>query len=159
MSVTVGTVRHLHLILEHRGTPRSVPEVTAIVDRGLEGDIHSRKPRGRRQVLLVDASVLAAVGLRPGDLREQITVDFPALDSIPVGTTLRIGQATVEVTGPCEPCTHIGTLAGVGDPAVLQAALEGRRGQLVRVVAIEGDGRIQVGDPVATVDARDATRP
>ncbi len=158
MSVTVGTVTHLHVIPQHRGAPRSMREVRAVVDQGLEGDIHSHKPRGRRQVLLVNAAVLAAVGLRPGDLREQITVDCPTLDALPVGTLLRVGEVTFEVAGACEPCTHIGTLAGIADPAALQAALEGRRGQLARVVAIEGNGNIRVGDPVATVDARDVAR-
>ncbi len=156
--MSVGTVTHLHVIPQHRGTPRSMREVRAVVDHGLEGDIHSHKPRGRRQVLLVNAAVLTAVGLQPGDLREQITVDCPTLDALPVGTFLHIGEVTFELAGACEPCTHIGTIAGIADPAALQAALEGRRGQLARVVAIEGNGTIRVGDPVATVDARDVAR-
>ncbi len=158
MSVTVGTVTHLHLIPQHRGAPRPMQEVKALVDQGLEGDVHSRKPRGRRQVLIVDSAVFAAVGLPPGTLREQITVDFPDLDALPVGTLLRIGQAIFEVTGPCEPCTHVGTLAGVADPAALEAALGGHRGQLARVVAIVENGSIRVGDSVAAVDARDVAR-
>jgi len=132
-------------------------EVTAIVDAGIDGDIHSHKAKGRRQVLLVDLGVLQAAGLTPGALREQITVNFPELDLLPVGTPLRVGQVTLEVTGPCEPCTHIGKLAGVADPAAFQASLDGRRGILARVIGIEGDGKIRVGDAVAVADARDAT--
>jgi len=133
-------------------------EVKAVVDSGLEGDIHSHKPRGRRQVLLVNGGVLAALDLRPGDLREQITVDCPTLDALPVGTMLRIGEATFELVGACAPCSHVGTLVGVPDPVALEAVLEGRRGQLARVVAIEGNGTIRVGDSVATVDGRDVAR-
>ncbi len=158
MSVDVGTVTHLQVIPQHRGSPRPLQAVRAVVDQGLEGDVHSYKPKGHRQVLIVNGEGLAALGLRPGDLREQITVHFPGLDSMPAGTLLRIGQGTFELIGACDPCTHIGTLMGVADPKALEATLEGRRGQLARVVAIEGDGMIRIGDPVVPVDARDAAR-
>ncbi len=154
MSISAGTVTNLHITPGHRSAPRPLQEVRALVDYGLEGDVHGQKPKGRRQVLIVNADALAALGVRPGDLREQITVRFPALDSLPAGTLLRIGQATFEVIGPCHPCTHIGQLIGVADPKALEAALEGRRGQLARVVATEGNGVIRVGDPVVPVDAR-----
>ncbi len=155
MPITSGTVTHLHVIPQHRATPRPLQAVRAFVDRGLEGDVHGAKPKGRRQVLIVNEDVLAVLGLRPGDLREQITVNFPALDAVRVGTLLRIGQATFEVTASCDPCTHIGTLVGVADPEALEAALAGRRGQLARVVAVDGDGIIRVGDAIVPADARD----
>ncbi len=84
-------------------------------------------------------------------------MNFPELDRLPLGTSLRVGQVTLEVTGPCEPCTHIGKLAGVADPVAFQATLDGRRGILARIIGIEGDGKIRVGDAVAILDARDAT--
>lgn len=158
MPVGRGTVTYLHVIPQHGRAPLMQTEVTAVVDAGISGDVHAQKARGRRQVLLLDQGILAAVGLPPGALREQITVDFPELEHLAVGTVLHIGQATLEITGPCDPCTHIGKLAGVGDSATFQAALAGRRGVLARVVGIEGDGRIRIGDVIAAVDARDAAR-
>lgn len=156
MSVGVGTVRYLHLTSGHGSVPRTMSEVTAVVDVGIAGDVHAKKAR-RRQVLLVDMAVLASVGLEPGALREQITVDFPELNRLSVGAQLRIGQVSLEVTGPCDPCAHIGTLAGATDPGALQTALAGRRGVLARVTAIAGNGTIRVGDSIAAIDARNAT--
>jgi len=145
-----GTVVSLQLVSRHGERPRPVEEARALLDHGLEGDIHGKaKPGSRRQVLITDRVTLDALGLRPGDLRDQITVELEALESLPAGARLRIGEATVELSGPCEPCTHIGALNGVPDPAAFQQSLRGRRGQLARVVAVDGEGRIRLGDPVA----------
>ncbi len=130
-------------------------QAMAVVDHGLVGDVHGKKKAGsRRQVLIVDRATLDTLGLRPGDLREQITVEFPALETLPEGTRLRIGQVTCELSGPCEPCTHIGTLLGVPDAAAFQQDLQGRRGQLAKIVAVDGAGIIRVGDPVVSAGAR-----
>lgn len=145
-----GTVVALHLVRSHGQRPQSVPQATATVGRGLNGDLHgkTRTPGSRRQVLIVDRADLLRLGLQPGDLREQITVDLPDLNALPAGTLLRIGAVTCELTGLCEPCTHIGGLVGVDDPRAFQDTLIGRRGQLARVTAVEGNGTIRVGDPV-----------
>jgi len=147
-----GTVLSLHLQPAHGARPRPVPEVRALVGRGLDGDLHGKStPDSRRQVLIVDRATLAAMGLRPGDLREQITVAFAPLEALPAGTLLRAGEVTLELSGPCGPCAHIGELNGVADPGAFQQALAGRRGQLARVRAVDGDGRIRVGDAVAVL--------
>jgi MOSC domain-containing protein YiiM len=145
-----GAVVGLHLVRAHGERPQFVSQATATVGRGLDGDLHgkTRKPGSGRQALIVDRADLARVGLQPGDLREQITVDLPDLNALPIGTLLRIGLVTFELTGPCEPCTHIGGLIGIDDPQTFQETLIGRRGQLARVTATEGDGTIRVGDPV-----------
>lgn len=149
-----GRVVGLHILPEHRQRPQPVTEVRALVGRGLEGDVHGKKrPDSNRQVLIIEQSMLAAMGLRPGDLREQITVEFPGLDRLAAGTRLRVGQATCELTGPCEPCTHIGGLLGIPDPRAFQQVLDGKRGQLARVVAVDGEGVIRVGDPVVPAAA------
>ncbi len=147
--LVAGRVVSLQVVREHGRPVDAVFQVRAVVGSGLDGDVHGKARAGtRRQVLLADASVLRELGLRPGDLREQITVDLPGLDALPAGTRLRIGQAVVELTGPCEPCTHIGTLLGVPDPRQFQQRLAGRRGQLAMVVAADGEGLIRVDDPV-----------
>lgn len=147
-----GSVLNLHVMTRHGEPPRPVDEVRALVGHGLEGDLHGKsKPDSRRQVLVVDRTTLAALGLRPGALREQITVDFQALETLAPGTQLRIGEVTLELSGPCEPCTHIGALNGVADPVQFQQTLVGRRGQLARVTAVESEGRIRVGDPVTVI--------
>lgn len=153
-----GRVIGLHLLVEHRQRPEPVRRAKALVDFGLEGDVHGKKQAGsRRQVLMVDRSTLEALSLQPGDLREQITVEFPALDTLPAGTVLRVGEATCEITGPCEPCTHIGQLLGVPDAVAFQQNLQSRRGQLARITAVDGDGFIRIGDAVTVLRSSDLT--
>ena len=127
-----------------------VSEARALVDLGLEGDSHSlRGPGRRRQVLLLDAATLESFALRPGDLREQITLSgLPEITVTPPGTRLRIGDATFEAAGDCEPCLHIGALLGVEEPELFRQALQKRRGLLCRVVEVRGEGWVRVGDPI-----------
>ena len=145
-----GRVIGIYVLNAHGERPQPRTEVRALVGSGLEGDLHGkgRAAGTGRQVLVMDRQTLEASGLNPGDLREQITVDFAALETLPVGTHVRVGDATLEVTGPCEPCTHIGKLNGRPDAVEFKKTLEGRRGQLAKVIAVEGDGFIRLGDPV-----------
>jgi MOSC domain-containing protein YiiM len=140
-----ATVVSLQLHERHGVHPRPVESATPIVGGGLAGDSHARKKR--RAVVIVDRAALDANGLAFGDLREQITIaGLPEVSTLPPGTTLRIGAATLRVTGECEPCAHIGELNGRSDPAAFQALLAHRRGASCTVVAAEG--AIRVGDPV-----------
>jgi MOSC domain-containing protein YiiM len=140
-----GRVISLHIRTEKHGTPIPVAEAIGRVGGGIEGDVHAH--RETRAVLVVDRSALDALGLKPGDLREEITTDgLPDVTNLPVDTELRIGAATLRVNGPCEPCTHIGELLGVPDPEAFRQSLLGRRGALCTVVTVTAP--IHVGDPV-----------
>lgn len=122
------------------GSLRAVEEVRGRIGGGLDGDSHARK-RGRA-VLVVDRTTLDALGLEPGDLREQITVHgLPHVTGLPRGARLRVGALTLEVNGPCEPCTHIGEMLEVEDREAFREMLTGRRGALCTVVAAEGPAR------------------
>jgi MOSC domain-containing protein YiiM len=153
-----GRVASIQLIKAHGEPPRPVPQTVALPGRGLEGDLHGKtKEDGKRQVLLMDTESLDALGLRPGDLRDQITLDLPGLQQLPPGTRLQVGQAELELTGPCEPCTHIGMLVGKDDREAFRRSLVGRRGVLARVVAVTGAGRIRVGDLAELVGSASVT--
>ncbi len=119
--------------------PMGAPgEAAARADFGLEGDRHARRG-SPRQVLLVDAAVLAAEGLSPGDLRENLTVEGFPVDGLAPGTRLRCGAAVVlRVTGPCEPCSFI-----EGIRPGLRERLRGRRGTLA---VVEEGGALRAGD-------------
>jgi len=147
--MTTGEVLHLFLLEKRGARPRPVRQATAMLEQGLAGDLHSAGKAGRsRQVLLVEAGDLAHMGLTPGDLREQITVRMPGLMALPAGARLMVGEATLEVAGPCEPCAHIGDLLGRPDREAFRLELVGRRGVLARVVEVRGAGAVRVGDPV-----------
>ncbi|HEY8731669.1 MAG TPA: MOSC domain-containing protein [Candidatus Limnocylindria bacterium] len=138
---------------EGSGEPmRAVPEAAVRVGGGLEGDSHVH--RSKRAVTIVDRSTHEAVGVRPGDLREQLTVDgLPSLGSLAEGTLLRIGAITLRVNGPCDPCTHIGEMNGA-DPTEFRTMLEGRRGLVCNVVG--ADGPVRVGDQVTVLETADS---
>ena len=130
---------------EGHGKPmRPVAQADARVGGGIEGDTHAN--RSKRAVTIVDRSTHDAVGVQPGDLREQITVEgLPSLGSLSEGTMLQIGAITLRVNGPCDPCTHIGEMNGA-DPQEFQTQLEGRRGLVCNVVSAVGP--VRVGDDV-----------
>ena len=50
---------------------------------------------------------MAECGLKPGDLRENIIVDFDRLYDLPSGAVIKIGEALLRLTFHCEPCKKI----------------------------------------------------
>lgn len=154
---TRGVVLSIHLLKAHKQPPVRVEEARAIVGHGLEGDVHGKgRPDASRQVLIADRRTLEAFGLAHGALKEQLTVDFLGLDDLSRATWLRIGEATLELTGPCEPCEVIGKYNAAPDPFALRDALRGRRGMLSKVIATTGEGLIRRGDEVTVIEAAPA---
>lgn len=133
----------LHLHERHGEHPRAVHEVVGRVGGGIEGDSHAH--RAKRAVVIVDRSVEEELGLEPGDLREQITIEgLPGVTTLAPGTELRVGSITLRVNGEAAPCTHIGEMLGVDDVLAFQASLTGRRGAECTVIA--ADGPVRIGD-------------
>ena len=126
-----------------RASGRSEPRerVKAIAGHGLEGCAHANPPR--REVLLVSRQHLDAVGVEPGAIRENVTVEGADVQAWPVGQQVRVGGALLEITMVCEPCHRMDELR-----SGLRAQLEDRRGMLAHVV--EG-GEIALGDAVELV--------
>lgn len=135
-------------IYEREGVAaRSVDEARADPRGGFEGDWHGA--RDNRQILVVDKAVLDDMGLLPGALREQVTVEgFEGLDSLSAGTILEIGSARFEVTKECAPCLTIGGYNEVDDPGAFREALEGRRGIFLKFTEDSPADSIAVGNEV-----------
>ncbi|HEX6490118.1 MAG TPA: MOSC domain-containing protein [Gaiellaceae bacterium] len=110
----------------------------ALVGHGLEGCAHANPPR--REVLFVSKQHLDAVGVEPGAIRENITVEGDDVERWPVGQRVRAGGAEFEITMVCDPCHRMDELR-----EGLRAELQGRRGMLARVVE---SGEIVVGDEI-----------
>ena len=119
-----------------RSDPRD--HVHAIESHGLEGCAHAGHPR--REVLLASMEHLDAVGVGPGAVRENVTVEGADVQQWSVGQRVRVGDALLEITMVCDPCYRMDELR----PG-LRAELDGRRGMLAHVV--EG-GEIALGDAV-----------
>ncbi|HEY3217239.1 MAG TPA: MOSC domain-containing protein [Candidatus Eisenbacteria bacterium] len=133
------TIVALHLSKASRVPLEPVDRAIALEGHGLLGDRHA-KANSRRSVLLVEQEVLDELGLAPGAVREQVTVRGLDLNRLVFGSRLRVGEAILEVAGPCAPCERMNEL-GPG----LKDTLQGRRGRFVRVVR---GGTLSVGDPI-----------
>jgi MOSC domain-containing protein YiiM len=131
-----------------RGSARSeaCERVLAIEGHGFEGCAHANPPR--REVLFASKEHLDAVGVEPGAIRENITVEGTDVHGWPVGQRVRVGKALFEITMVCDPCRRMDELR-----TGLRALLEDRRGMLAHVV--EG-GEVAVGDEIVLVDAGQA---
>ncbi len=118
-----------------------VATATLIEDLGLAGDKHANSA-SKRQVLLADKEALDAVGVLPGTIKENLTLEGADVMRLPPGTRLRLGRSAVlEIVAVCEPCFRMDEIRDG-----LRAELEGRRGMLSRVVQ---GGPISVGDAIA----------
>jgi len=133
-----ATVRAIFIKKEKGGQPVSLDAVRATAG-GLTGDHHSGSSK-QRQILLLSGSVLDELSLAPGSIYENVVIDGIDVMGLHQGQTLRIGDASVTVTVPCEPCIQMERVR-----EGLQAALANRRGMFVRVVA---EGTVRVGDRV-----------
>ena len=139
----MAEVAHLFRCIAHRLPMRAVDDIEAVANRGLSGCAHAQ-PGGLRQVLLMDLETLEAMNLHPGVIKENITVRGLDVRALRPGQRVRIGEALLEVTVPCEPCKRMEDIR-----AGLKQELRGRRGMLCRVVET---GRMRVGDPIVLLE-------
>jgi MOSC domain-containing protein YiiM len=123
---------------------------------GIEGDRYdagtghwSPIHRAGDGLTLVDAAVIdelvrdAGLALGPADTRRNVTTSGIDLDGL-IGSTFRIGSATLRAVRRCEPCSY---LDGLLDRPVL-VWLVHRGG--IRVEVVEG-GEFGVGDPIEVI--------
>lgn len=137
-----GTVRALFVKPEKGAAPVFLASVEA-TPTGFGGDYHSRR-MAQRQILLISGHVLNELDVEPGVIDENVVVDDLDVMSLTEGQQLRLGEALVAVTIPCEPCDHTNRIRHG-----LKEALKGRRGMFVKVVA---PGVVRVGDSVVLID-------
>jgi MOSC domain-containing protein YiiM len=115
----------------------------AIAGEGLEGCAHANPPK--REVLFVSADHLESVGVEPGAIRENLTVDGADVQEWPIGQRVRVGHEDVfEITMVCDPCHRMDELRDG-----LRAELDGKRGMLARIVE---SGEVAVGDSVELLE-------
>jgi MOSC domain-containing protein YiiM len=124
-------------------TPRE--RARALEGHGLEGCAHAR-PDTKRQVLFASKEHLDALGIEPGRIRENFTVDGADVHTWPVGQRVRVGGAVFEISMECEPCERMDAIR-----QGLQAELEGKRGMLARVIE---SGDVSLGDAIELVGSR-----
>lgn len=142
----VGKVEWVSVRPERRGEVVEKEEVVAVEDTGLFGDHYSNKG-GKRQVTLIQAEHLAAVAYMLG--QEQLDPALTRRNIVVSGVNLlafadqqfQIGEAVLEMTGPCQPCSLMEENLGEGG----YNAMRGHGGITCKVVK---GGKIKVGDSV-----------
>ena len=142
-----GTVTWIGLRPAKRQPMLEVPEAFARLDTGLDGDHYAGRPGSKRQVTLMQAEHLAAVGAYLGKeavdpllLRRNIVVRGINLLALK-DKYFKIGEAEFEYSGECHPCSRMEQNLGPGG----YNAMRQHGGILARVVR---EGRIRVGDKV-----------
>jgi MOSC domain-containing protein YiiM len=138
----MARVIHLFRAPKRREPMEELQEARAMQDVGLEGCAHAR-PQGRRQVLLVDRETLDVFELAPGIVRENVTTEGLDVNGLAIGQGLQIGEVELQVRAVCDPCEQIEALR----PG-LQAAMQGRRGMLCKVVR---GGIVRRGDEIVVI--------
>lgn len=124
--------------------------VMVAVGTGIDGDYHSKKkPGGNRQVTLIQAEHFSVIAqsvcrgsLSPDLFRRNIVVSDIDLAAL-IGHRFRIGEALLEGTGPCTPCSRMDENLGPGG----RLAMKGLGGLTAKVIE---PGRIAIGDLLVT---------
>jgi len=119
--------------------------------KGLTGDRYRTSSNGARQVTLIDAAALDAVAgylhhrlLDPALVRRNIVVQGINLLALK-SRRFRIGQAVLEYSGECHPCSRMEASLGTGG----YNAMRGHGGITARIVQ---GGQIALGDEVQVLD-------
>jgi MOSC domain-containing protein YiiM len=150
-----GQVEWIGLRPARRAHPSSCPEAIAVAGAGLVGD-HYNGGSGSRGVTLIQSEHLAVVAalmglddLAPALLRRNLVISGLNLLALK-GQCFQVGEAVLEGTGPCHPCSRMEEALGPGG----LNAMRGHGGLTARI--LQG-GLIRIGDPVLVL--AEGTRP
>jgi len=146
-----GRLAWIGLRPERRAPVQPVMEAILEPGRGLQGDRWRGAVTGARQVTLIAAEHLAAIGaflgrasVLPDELRRNLVIQGMNLLALK-GRRFRLGGALLEHSGECHPCSRMEEVLGPGG----YNAVRGHGGITARV--IEG-GVIRLGDTLARAD-------
>ncbi|WP_347331026.1 MOSC domain-containing protein [Marinimicrobium locisalis] len=148
-----GRLEWIGLRSERRGTVLVAETALAVEGQGLEGDHRmSKTPGSARQVTLISREFIEAIGrhtghssIDPALSRRNLVISGMNMNLLR-HQRLRIGDAVLETTALCHPCSRMNEALGPGGAA----AMFGYGGLCARI--IQG-GRLSVGDPVVRLAA------
>jgi MOSC domain-containing protein YiiM len=140
-----GTVEWIGIGAQRRAPVASVTQVEAIAGYCLAGDHYASKANGKRQVTLIQAEHLEAVAKILG--KSEVRADAVRRNLLVSGINLyalrdrkfRIGAILLEGSGPCDPCSRMEEVLGIGG----YNAMRGHGGITARI--LEG-GVFRVGE-------------
>ena len=139
-----GTVEWIGIRPEKKAGLVSVTSAWLDPTCGIQGD-HYAGPSGKRQVTLIQAEHLPAIAnmlqcdqIKPEQLRRNIVVSGLNLLALK-NKSFRLGEAVLEFTGQCHPCSRMEDTLGCGG----YNAVRGHGGITARVIST---GKVHVGD-------------
>lgn len=148
--VQVGTVEWLGIRPGKRAEVVSVTSAMLDPAYGIEGD-HYDGRSGKRHVTLIQAEHLPAVAgmlhcdlVKPEQLRRNVVVAGINLLALK-DKSFQLGEAVLEFTGLCHPCSRMEENLGVGG----YNAMRGHGGITARVIS---PGKVQLGDACEVVN-------
>ena len=146
-TVAPGRIAWIGLRPARRAPMRVVEAALAEAGQGLVGDRFSSSRDGARQVTLVAAEHLWAIAsylgqdaVAPEQLRRNLVVEGINLSALR-NRAFRVGEAVLEWSGDCPPCSRMDDELGAGG----YNAVRGHGGITARVVR---GGPIRLGDAV-----------
>lgn len=145
-----GEVKWIGLRTSRDEAMSVVPDCNVVLGAGLEGDRFASRHSDKRAVTLIQFEHLAAIAafldrevVDPANLRRNLVVSGLNLLSLK-GQRFRIGEAVLEHTGACHPCSKMEQRLGPG----AYNAMRGHGGITARVIQ---EGTIQLGDSVTAL--------
>ena len=148
--VGTGTIEWIGIRPEKKTEVISVTSAMLDPAHGIVGD-HYAGRSGKRHVTLIQAEHLPVIAgmlhcdrVKPEQLRRNIVVSGINLLALK-NRSFQIGEAVLEVTGLCHPCSRMEEILGVGG----YNAMRGHGGITARVISA---GKVQIGDVCRVVD-------
>lgn len=145
-----GKVTWVGIRPERKAGVQSVPEVELNTEQGLIGDHFAATYSKKRQVTLIQAEHIDAIAsllgkeeIEPEILRRNIVVSGINLLALKE-QQFQIGDAILEMTGLCHPCSRMEQNLGEGG----YNAMRGHGGITAQVIQ---NGLVKVGDEVKVV--------
>ena len=145
----LGKVELITIRPKRGAIPDELTSVNAIAGKGLEGD-HYKGSSGKRSVTLMQkehigavASMLGRETIDPKLLRRNIVVSGINLLALK-GKQFRLGEALLEYTGACHPCSRMEENLGKGG----YNAMRGHGGITCRIIE---SGVVKLGDTLVSI--------
>jgi MOSC domain-containing protein YiiM len=161
--VARGRARSLHRKPEtgsEHGLPKPTVSEIRITPDGVEGDFNryrheEQHDEPKQAVLLMPIEMLRVLNaegwpIQEGDIGENITTEGIPYREFDPGAQFQVGEAVIEVSKACVPCTNLYLLPYIGEtkgPGFLKTMLD-RRGWYASVVR---EGRVRTGDSIQRV--------
>ena len=146
-----GRLEWIGLRPARRAEINVVQQAELVTDYGIRGDRSVEKVGGKRQVTLIQAEHLSAIAacagldeVTPEMLRRNLLISGINLLALK-DKTFRVGEALLQYTGLCAPCSYMEEVLGAGG----YNAMRGHGGITAKILKGE---TISLGDRVLSIE-------